>query len=99
MKQESIWHINRTFETKKLNNNIKTDILIIGGGITGISTAFYLKESNLSINLIQDGEVIKDRVGVYFNPILVIVKLTHPSKPTNFITKIWQMGYNALYLY
>ena len=45
MKNESIWKINnRSFKTKELTNDLKTDILIIGGGITGISTAFYLKD-------------------------------------------------------
>lgn len=57
MKQESIWHINREFKTQTLNQNIKTDILIIGGGITGISTAFYLKDSNLNITLIEANKI------------------------------------------
>lgn len=58
MKNESIWKINnRTFKTKELTNDIKTDILIIGGGITGISTAFYLKDKKLDITLIEANEI------------------------------------------
>lgn len=58
MKNESIWKIqDRPFQTKKLNKNITTDILIIGGGITGISTAFYLKDKNLDITLIEANEI------------------------------------------
>lgn len=58
MKQQSIWHIeNRPFETQLLNNDINTDILIIGGGITGISTAFYLKDKNLDITLIEANKI------------------------------------------
>lgn len=58
MKNESIWKIqNRPFQTKILNENIKTDILIIGGGITGISTALYLKNKNLNITLIEANEI------------------------------------------
>lgn len=58
MKNESIWKINnRTFKTKELPNDIKTDILIIGGGITGISTAFYLKDKKLDITLIEANEI------------------------------------------
>lgn len=34
---------NQTFE--KLNQNIETDTLIIGGGITGLTTLYYLKEN------------------------------------------------------
>ena len=31
----------------KVEKNIETDICIIGGGITGISTAYYLTKENL----------------------------------------------------
>lgn len=38
----------------KIKENIKTDVCIIGGGITGISTAYLLsKESNLDITLLE----------------------------------------------
>lgn len=58
MKNKSIWRIkNRTFQTKNLNGDITTDILIIGGGITGVSTAFYLKDKNLDITLIEAKEI------------------------------------------
>ena len=33
----------------KLEKNIETDICIIGGGITGISTAYYLTKENLKV--------------------------------------------------
>lgn len=58
MKNESIWKIqNRTLQTNYLKENIATDILIIGGGITGISTAFYLKDRKLDITLIDAKEI------------------------------------------
>ncbi len=40
-----------------LNKDINTDILIIGGGITGISTAFYLKDSKLNITLVDSFKI------------------------------------------
>ena len=39
--------------TNKLNKDIDVDILIIGGGLTGINTAYYLKDSNLNICLVD----------------------------------------------
>lgn len=55
MKNMSIWkntcEIKKT--NKKLENNLKCDILIIGGGITGLSTAFNLDEINKNIILID----------------------------------------------
>ena len=35
---------------KQLNKDIKTDILIIGGGLSGISCAYQLKETGKQIN-------------------------------------------------
>lgn len=44
----SIW---KSFEHKKveLDKNIEVDTLIIGGGLTGINTAYYLKEKDICI--------------------------------------------------
>lgn len=41
----------------KLNSNISTDICIIGGGITGIATAYMLKDSGLNITLLEASEI------------------------------------------
>ena len=55
MKNISIWksidEIKRQNST--IDNNLKCDILIIGGGITGLSTAFNLDSSNKNIVLID----------------------------------------------
>ena len=36
-----------------LNEDIKTDVLIIGGGITGLSILYNLKDSNLNVTLVD----------------------------------------------
>lgn len=41
----------------KLEKNIETDICIIGGGITGISTAYYLKKENLKVTVLDMGKI------------------------------------------
>ena len=50
----SIWQKN---SENNINNNmfqtIKTDILIIGGGIAGLVTAYMLSENNQDITLID----------------------------------------------
>lgn len=41
----------------RLKENLKTDILIIGGGITGLSTAYFLKDSNKDIVLVDQNKI------------------------------------------
>ena len=59
MINKSIW-INKEEKDieEALKENIECDILIIGGGIAGLSAAYYLKDSNRKVALID-----KDRIG------------------------------------
>lgn len=54
MKCSSIWSdykLKNKFSS--LNKDINVDVLIVGGGITGINTAYYLKDSNLNVCLVE----------------------------------------------
>lgn len=54
MKQKSIWsEVHQKKICPKLDNDIIVDVLIIGGGITGISTAYHLVDSNLKVALVE----------------------------------------------
>ena len=58
MINKSIWL--KGIKSKKgnsLKENIETDILIIGGGITGITTAYYLKDSNLKVTIVDSNKI------------------------------------------
>lgn len=58
MNNNSIWL--KGIKTKllpQLKENITTDVLIIGGGITGITTAFYLKDTKLNITIIESNKI------------------------------------------
>ncbi len=57
MKNISIWN---DIERKKypiLNENKNVDILIIGGGITGINALYNLKNTNLNVILVEQNEI------------------------------------------
>ncbi len=59
MKEHSIWletKIDRTFKT--IQNNLKTKVLINGGGITGILCAYELNKRGIDYILVE-----KDRIG------------------------------------
>ncbi|MBQ6841459.1 MAG: FAD-dependent oxidoreductase [Bacilli bacterium] len=42
---------------ENLSSNIDVDVLIIGGGITGLSTAYHLINSNLKVCLVDKNEI------------------------------------------
>ena len=50
-------------EYEKLKENMETDICIIGGGITGISTAYNLARKQLKITVIEKGKVGSQTTG------------------------------------
>lgn len=58
MKNISIWgYLNNIYKYKKLDSDKKVDVLIIGGGITGISTLYHLKNSNLDTILVEQNKI------------------------------------------
>ncbi len=58
MINKSIWLKGINFKKgNTLKENINTDILIIGGGITGISSLYFLKDSNLNITLVDSNNI------------------------------------------
>ena len=58
MKNKSIWlNYDEKQNYKPLNHNINVDVLIIGGGITGLSSLYHLSDSNLNIALVEKNEL------------------------------------------
>ena len=58
MKNYPIWDSNEELILNDVLKNDNVDILIIGGGIVGLTTAYFLMNSNKSILLID-----KDKIG------------------------------------
>lgn len=58
MKNISIWKdLKIKREYPKINSNKECDVLIIGGGITGISSYYHLKSSNLKVIIVEQNKV------------------------------------------
>ena len=86
MKNKSIWELSTKLNknnSQPIQNNISTDILIIGAGITGLTTAYFLKDINKKITIID-----KSLVGMGVT-----------SKTTAKITYLQQDIYRKLTLY
>lgn len=58
MKNYSIWKDKIEISNyKELDRDIETDVLIIGGGMTGISTFYHLKDSSLKVVLVEQNKL------------------------------------------
>ncbi len=62
--QKSLWVDTVSLpEFKKLKGNIKTDVLIIGGGICGILCAYFLKEAGIDCLLVEKDRIAQGTTG------------------------------------
>lgn len=59
-----IKQLNRTRPAVSLQKNDETDVVIVGGGIAGVTTAFFvLKHTNLRVILVEAGKVAHGATG------------------------------------
>lgn len=60
MKNKSIWlDVKNKKNYEKLKQDLLVDVLIIGGGITGISTLYHLRNSNLKVCLVEKNRLLE----------------------------------------
>ncbi|MDM5220301.1 FAD-binding oxidoreductase [Peribacillus sp. NJ11] len=61
---EPYWRSALTFPSfSKLDTDITTDVLIAGGGITGITSAYLLVKQGVKVTLIEAGEILTGTTG------------------------------------
>lgn len=61
---DSIWQTTSELpKFSQLKNDIKTDVLIIGGGITGILTAYFLHREGVKYLLVDKGRICSKTTG------------------------------------
>lgn len=60
IKMSSYW-IESSYQKKKafpkLEKNKQVDVCIIGGGLTGLTTAYYLAQTNLKVALLEKSKI------------------------------------------
>lgn len=57
MEKKSVWKICRKHHKRSSKTVHNTDVLIVGGGMAGMSTAYFLNDSKKDITLIEKGEI------------------------------------------
>ena len=61
METKSIWEkYSKKTEIKILKNNLDIDVAIVGGGMTGLSTGYFLKNSNLKACIFERGKIAEE---------------------------------------
>lgn len=62
--KESIWHNNfKLPEFDSLKSELKTDVLIIGGGIAGILTAYFLNQKDIDCAVVEKNRICSGTTG------------------------------------
>ena len=83
-----------------LEENIKTDICIIGGGLTGLSTAYNLSKYKIRTVLLEKDEICKQTSGNSTAKITsqhgLIYKYLTDSKGLDFARKYYEANENAI---
>ena len=60
---ESLWHQVKLPEFPRLEQSIKTDVLIIGGGMAGLLCAYFLKKAGISCILVEENQICSGVTG------------------------------------
>ena len=83
-----------------LEENIKTDICIIGGGLTGLNTAYNLSKYKIRTVLLEKDEICKQTSGNSTAKITsqhgLIYKYLTDSKGQDFARKYYEANENAI---
>ena len=55
---QSYWQkTTRKTNDKKIDKDIECDVLIIGGGLTGVALAYYLKDTDFKVAVVDKDEI------------------------------------------
>jgi len=93
----SIWNLNiNKRNIKELKEDKKVDILIIGAGITGLTSAYYLKNKNVCVvdaNLIGHGVTLNSTAKINYFQQCVYTKIKNSTNSLNAITYLKSQKY------
>ena len=88
MEDNSIWKINvENTKLPSLNNDIVCDILIIGGGMAGLSTAYFLKDCDKNIVLIDKDKCCEGASSKNTGKLTFMQELIYHKIEKNYSTK------------
>ncbi|MDB6139348.1 MAG: puuB 1 [Verrucomicrobiaceae bacterium] len=63
MKQESLWQSGSHASFPSLTRKLSVEVLIIGGGITGVTAAYLLKKAGKKVALVERKQIVSGETG------------------------------------
>ena len=102
MKKVSTWQISgRQGKYSTLNKDLKVDVLIVGAGITGTTTAYLLSTSGKKVALIEKGVIGRDSATAVTTAFITRVTDTDLTTLADIYDKktaklVWEAGQAAV---
>ena len=95
------WDGNATApEFPALSRNLSVDVVVIGGGITGVTTAYLLKEAGLTVALVERGRCAGGETGHTTGHLTAVTDRWFTDLVRTFgqdhATAVWDAGFAAL---
>lgn len=81
-----IWKIRSRYQAlyPSLRKDIQVDVAVVGGGITGVTTALHLKEAGLSVALITNSEIGSGTTGSTTGHLTAVQDISFKSLKSKF---------------
>lgn len=93
---ESFWINSTTLPSfEKLTRDISTDVVVVGGGISGISTAYLLSKEGLKVTLIDAGKILNGTTGHTTAKLTIQHNLIYDELISNLGNEKAQLYYGA----
>lgn len=97
---ESFWNKEKKQRFNKINQDLSTDVCIIGGGLTGLTTAFYLSKAGKKVIVLEKNKICDHTSGHTTGKITcqhgLIYKYLADSKGEDFAKKYLNANEQAI---
>ncbi len=80
---------------ESLEENIKSDVVVVGGGITGIASAYLLSQQNMNVALLESSRLLNGATGHTTAKVTAQHSLIYDELLNNFGYNVARMYYEA----
>lgn len=97
---ETYWNVEKKNSYEKINKNLETEVCIIGGGLTGLTTAYYLSKLNKKVVLLEKDEICNKTSGGSTGKITsqhgIFYKYLYETNGMEYVQKYYEINEKAI---